>query len=536
MIDVFSKSHSDEYDIVLFRNDEDSVADLFKFLFPLCLLKHAGFDPRLRRVAPHDRLLQSFHLASQDSRYSMQITCTECGSLVQVNPPLFRCPTCDADLRDQIPSEAGPAFLPEDEVQGYYDRAAELAVAGNDVEALAEIERGLARVDASELHLLAALIHRRQQAYDQMRRHVAAIPVDDSLRGEAEWLVRSHQEEQRALRQATQSGKNKSRLSVDPIVRKLNRPDRASSNRSAEEESRPRRFGWAWLLPVAGVFALLIWWQAPLLSQLLGPDTFLNRRLDLSSEAATINAVDDSEGIPAGANNAVAVPTSTTPPMPASPTPASPTPASPTPASPTPASPTPASPTPVTPTPATPTPTPVTPTVKSTPLPSATPLPNVVEAPIATVNDVAVEPIPSPEPIASVDESGAVDALATSQAFDLGAFLRQNKRPDLAALPISARLQGGTLILQGTVSSTQNRIDLLALAEKLPGVDEVNGIDLLIRLPATYTVQADDSLWWIAVEYYGEGARWQEIFDANRNILGPDALLSPGQTLTLPPF
>ena len=458
----------------------------------------------------------------------MQTTCLSCGSLVQVNPPSFRCPTCDADLRDQIQSEAGPAFLPEDEVQGYYDRAAELAGAGNYVEALAVIERGLASADASELHLLAALIHRKQHAYDQMRRHVAAIPVDDSLRSEAEWLLRSHQEQQRALRQATQSGKNKSRAPIDPTVSKVNRADRFSSNPLGEDELRSRRFGWAWLVPVAAVFVLLISWQAPVLNQLFGRDTFLNRRLDLPSEAETINSVDDSQGNPAAANEPVVVPTPA-PPTSAPPTSAPPTSAPPTSAPPTSAPPTPASPTPVSPTP-------VSPTEEATPLPTATPFPNVVEAPIPTAEVVVVEPVPSPEPIAAVDESGAVDALATSQALDLDAFLRQRNRPDLAALAIGARLQGRTLILQGTVASTQNRIDLLALAKTLPGVDEVNGIDLLIRLPATYTVQEDDSLWWIAVEYYGDGRRWQQIFEANRDILGNDALLSPGQTLTLPPL
>ncbi|OUC08297.1 hypothetical protein RY27_09855 [Litorilinea aerophila] len=62
------------------------------------------------------------------------------------------------------------------------------------------MERGLVLVDSAELRLLAAILAKRLGRFEQMRRHVAAIPVDDSLRPEAEWLIRSHQEEQRLRR------------------------------------------------------------------------------------------------------------------------------------------------------------------------------------------------------------------------------------------------------------------------------------------------------------------------------------------------
>jgi len=43
------------------------------------------------------------------------------------------------------------------------------------------------------------------------------------------------------------------------------------------------------------------------------------------------------------------------------------------------------------------------------------------------------------------------------------------------------------------------------------------------------------TLWKIAVEVYGDGARYTEIFEANRDLLdSPDHIL-PGQELELPP-
>ena len=50
----------------------------------------------------------------------------------------------------------------------------------------------------------------------------------------------------------------------------------------------------------------------------------------------------------------------------------------------------------------------------------------------------------------------------------------------------------------------------------------------------TYTVKSGDTLWKIAKEFYGEGAKYTKIFEANRNILeNPDHIL-PGQELTIP--
>ncbi len=73
--------------------------------------------------------------------------------------------------------------------------------------ALAEAERGLAYRASAELHLLAAILAQRLGQFDPMRQHVASIPVDDSLRPEAEWLLRAHQARQRALRDGSRTGR-----------------------------------------------------------------------------------------------------------------------------------------------------------------------------------------------------------------------------------------------------------------------------------------------------------------------------------------
>ena len=53
--------------------------------------------------------------------------------------------------------------------------------------------------------MLGAILAQRIGDFEQMRLHVAAVPVDDVLRNEAEWLLRSHQSRQRDQREATKS-------------------------------------------------------------------------------------------------------------------------------------------------------------------------------------------------------------------------------------------------------------------------------------------------------------------------------------------
>lgn len=50
----------------------------------------------------------------------------------------------------------------------------------------------------------------------------------------------------------------------------------------------------------------------------------------------------------------------------------------------------------------------------------------------------------------------------------------------------------------------------------------------------TYLVLKGDSLWKIAKRVYGDAAKWQDIYEANRRRLKNPELVSPGMTLRLP--
>lgn len=50
----------------------------------------------------------------------------------------------------------------------------------------------------------------------------------------------------------------------------------------------------------------------------------------------------------------------------------------------------------------------------------------------------------------------------------------------------------------------------------------------------TYVVKSGDSLWGIAKTYTGDGARYTELYNANKGIINNPSLIYPGQVLTLP--
>ena len=49
-----------------------------------------------------------------------------------------------------------------------------------------------------------------------------------------------------------------------------------------------------------------------------------------------------------------------------------------------------------------------------------------------------------------------------------------------------------------------------------------------------YTIEASDSLWKIASQFYGNGSKYQAIFEANREVIRDPDLIYPGQKIRIP--
>lgn len=59
-------------------------------------------------------------------------------------------------------------------------------------------------------------------------------------------------------------------------------------------------------------------------------------------------------------------------------------------------------------------------------------------------------------------------------------------------------------------------------------------LDTLFFWDKRYTVKKGDTLSHIAQRYLGDGNRYPEIFDANRDILKDPDMIKPGQVLRIP--
>jgi hypothetical protein len=411
----------------------------------------------LFQVASRCSRLHGFHSGSQSHIDMHEVTCFHCGHVANISPDADRCPVCTTDLKHLIP--------PDDASRYFYERAAEMAAAGEITLALLEVERGLAYHPSSELHLLAALLSQRLGNLPQMRQHVAAIAVDDILRPEAEWLLRSHQVDMGALRQGAKKRTASSKLVShepappvwSPAMQEPPLPQQQAATRGAMPRINSALYGaialalvvfTVWVGIGSGADVLFEWFAAPP-AAIADPPT---------PAPATS---------PAGAMPTVVITATTSPPA------------------------------------------------------------NTPEIPPNLVDSQNAQDL-----LAASTPNQMMDALE-NQGYDIGAYLATTNRPELADLEVAATLRDGKLKLQGVVQLFDHRQSIIDLAQRAPGVTEVDAIDLLLRQPPTYTVAAGDTLWVISYKLYGDN-RVDQLYAANRDVLSSPERLSVGQVLKVP--
>ena len=117
--------------------------------------------------------------------------------------------------------------------------------------------------------------------------------------------------------------------------------------------------------------------------------------------------------------------------------------------------------------------------------------------------------------------------LSKDQQADLRKKHRPAKKSVTPASPVESRI------------SIDEQADLrrkLARAPKKPASAPVKPVKAeAAPAPVEYTIAPGDSLSKIAQKFYGSGANWQVLYEANKDTIGNNpAFIKPGQVLTIP--
>lgn len=116
----------------------------------------------------------------------------------------------------------------------------------------------------------------------------------------------------------------------------------------------------------------------------------------------------------------------------------------------------------------------------------------------------------------------ASEAVLKDEIKDLG----------LPADDVELKVEGDKVVITGGESlSAEDKEKIVLAAGNVEGVAEVEA-DL--DAPVFHTVEKGDTLWAISAKHLGNGAKYQEIFEANRPMLSHPDKIYPGQVLRIP--
>ena len=108
--------------------------------------------------------------------------------------------------------------------------------------------------------------------------------------------------------------------------------------------------------------------------------------------------------------------------------------------------------------------------------------------------------------------------------------------PGVSNLEVS--LDDEVCTLSGDCESAEAKEKVVLMAGNMKGVGSVNGDGLNAPEPQAevvyYTIKSGDTLWAIAAEHLGNGAKYPEIFEANREVIEDPDKIFPGQKIRIP--
>lgn len=110
--------------------------------------------------------------------------------------------------------------------------------------------------------------------------------------------------------------------------------------------------------------------------------------------------------------------------------------------------------------------------------------------------------------------------------------------PGVSNLDVS--MEGETCTLTGECESAEAKAKTVLMAGNVMGVGEVVADGLSAPEPVVveedhyYTIESGDTLWGIAAKTMGNGAKYTEIFEANKEVIQDPDKIFPGQKIIIP--
>jgi nucleoid-associated protein YgaU len=169
----------------------------------------------------------------------------------------------------------------------------------------------------------------------------------------------------------------------------------------------------------------------------------------------------------------------------------------------------------------------------ATPAPSSAQTGVTAAAPRASASATAPSPAPAQSPTGkwtTPDELGLMDLNTAPQERTAEAeIVGTPPKPSTPAVttPPSVTSQPPAAAASTTSSTTRATAGSTATP---PAVE----LKAPAPAPQTYTVAQGDTLWSLAIRFYGEGRRWNKIYEANRDVLSSSSALPVGAVLVIP--
>jgi nucleoid-associated protein YgaU len=145
--------------------------------------------------------------------------------------------------------------------------------------------------------------------------------------------------------------------------------------------------------------------------------------------------------------------------------------------------------------------------------------------------------------------AGAPAPAGAATQLTLDVLQKQAAAIGVAVQNLAIELNDGVVAIHGNVDSQADREKLILAIGNTPGVGQVDDqltVGTSAAAPADtqgtagpsstlYTVKRGDTLSAIAESCYGDANKYQQIFEANRPMLGDPNKIYPGQVLRIPP-